>query len=67
MGGQLWASDDELARLRRSFTLADLAPLAAAAGMTGTVVIQTVVRDLLAVRHILDVYHPAARPARQAT
>jgi L-fuconolactonase len=25
MGGQPWASDDELARLRRSFTLADLA------------------------------------------
>jgi L-fuconolactonase len=42
MGGQPWASDEELARLRRSFTLADLAPLAAAAGVTGTVVIQTV-------------------------
>jgi L-fuconolactonase len=42
MGGQPWASDGELARLRRSFTLADLAPLAAAAGVTGTVVIQTV-------------------------
>ena len=42
MGGQSWASDDELARLRRSFTLADLAPLAAAAGITGTVVVQTV-------------------------
>ena len=27
MGGQSWASDDELAVLRRSFTLADLAPL----------------------------------------
>ena len=53
MGGQSWASDDELARLRRSFTLADLAPLAAAAGVTGTVVIQTVAEpwetpDLLA-------------------
>ena len=53
MGGQSWASDDELARLRRSFTLADLAPLAAAAGITGTVVIQTVAEpwetpDLLA-------------------
>lgn len=53
MGGQPWASDDELARLRRSFTLADLAPLAAAAGVTGTVVIQTVTEpwetpDLLA-------------------
>jgi L-fuconolactonase len=41
MGGQAWATDDELARLRRSFTLADLAPLAAEAGVTGTVVIQT--------------------------
>ena len=41
MGGQPWASDEELARLRRSFTLADLVPLAAAAGVTGTVVIQT--------------------------
>jgi L-fuconolactonase len=40
-GGQSWASDDELARLRRSFTLADLIPLAEAAGVTGTVVIQT--------------------------
>lgn len=39
--GQSWASDDELARLRRSFTLPDLAPLAAASGVTGTVVIQT--------------------------
>lgn len=53
MGGQPWASDDELARLRRSFTLADLAPLAAAAGVAGTVVIQTVTEpwetpDLLA-------------------
>ena len=41
MGGQAWATDDELARLRRSFTLAGLAPLAAEAGVTGTVVIQT--------------------------
>jgi L-fuconolactonase len=41
MGAQPWASDDELARLRRSFTLADLVPLAAAAGVTATVVIQT--------------------------
>jgi L-fuconolactonase len=53
MGGQAWASDDELGRLRRSFTLADLAPLAVAAGVTGTVVIQTVTEpwetpDLLA-------------------
>ena len=41
-GGQPWATDAELARLRRSFTLGDLAPLAAASGVTGTVVIQTV-------------------------
>jgi L-fuconolactonase len=53
MGGQPWATDAELARLRRSFTLGDLAPLAAASGVTGTVVIQTVAEpwetpDLLA-------------------
>lgn len=52
-GDQPWATDDELARLRRSFTLGDLVPLAAAAGVTGTVVIQTVAEpwetpDLLA-------------------
>ena len=41
MGGQPWATDEELARLRRSFTLGDLAPLAAASGVTGTVVVQT--------------------------
>jgi L-fuconolactonase len=61
MGGQSWASDDELARLRRSFTLADLAPLAAAAGITGTVVIQTVTEpwetpDLLALAAGSDPY-----------
>jgi L-fuconolactonase len=53
MGGQPWATDDELARLRRSFTLARLGPLAAAEGVTRTVVIQTVAEpwetpDLLA-------------------
>jgi len=53
MGGQRWASDAELAPLRRSFILADLAPVAAAAGVTATVVIQTVAEpwetpDLLA-------------------
>jgi L-fuconolactonase len=52
-GDQPWATDAELARLRRSFTLGDLAPLAAASGVTGTVVIQTVAEpwetpDLLA-------------------
>ena len=53
MGGQPWATDAELARLRRSFRLGDLAPPAAASGVTGTVVIQTVAEpwetlDLLA-------------------
>jgi L-fuconolactonase len=61
MGGQAWASDDELAKLRRSFTLADLAPLAASAGITGTVVIQTVTEpwetpDLLALAAGRDPY-----------
>jgi L-fuconolactonase len=61
MGGQPWASDDELSRLRRSFTLADLAPLAATAGITGTVVIQTVAEpwetpDLLALAAGRDPY-----------
>jgi L-fuconolactonase len=35
-------SDEALAPLRRDFTVADLAPLAAAAGVTRTVVVQTV-------------------------
>jgi L-fuconolactonase len=53
MGGQPWAAGGELARLRRSFRLGDLAPLAAASGVAGTVVIQTVAEpwetpDLLA-------------------
>jgi L-fuconolactonase len=61
MGGQTWASDDELAELRRSYTRADLAPLAAAAGITGTVVIQTVTEpweteDLLALAAGHDPY-----------
>lgn len=65
MGGQPWASDAELARLRRSFTLADLAPLAAAAEVTATVVIQTVAEpwetpDLLALAAGRNPYpHPA--------
>jgi L-fuconolactonase len=61
MGAQPWATDDELARLRRSFTLADLVPLAAAAGVTGTVVIQTAAEpwetpDLLALAAGRDPY-----------
>ena len=40
---QPWlASDDALAPLRRKFTVADLAPLAAAEGVTASVVVQTV-------------------------
>jgi L-fuconolactonase len=60
-GDQPWASDEELARLRRSFTLADLAPAAAECGVTGTVVVQTVTEpwetpDLLALAAGLDPY-----------
>ncbi len=52
MGGQAWATEEELGRLRRRSTLAELAPLAVGAGVTRTVVIQTVndgweTRDLL--------------------
>ena len=66
MGGQAWATDDELARLRRSFTLADLAPLAAEAGVTGTVVIQTAAEpwetpDLLALAAGRDPYAAGGR------
>jgi L-fuconolactonase len=71
MGGQPWASDDELARLRRSFTLADLAPLAATAGITGTVVIQTVAEpwetpDLLALAAGRDPYRAEKKPCGPA-
>jgi L-fuconolactonase len=71
MGGQSWASDDELAGLRRSFTLADLAPLAAAAGVTGTVVIQTVAEpwetpDLLALAAGRDPYQTQTGGAQPA-
>ena len=38
---QSWADEASMARLRRSFTVADLEPLAAAAGVTATVVVQT--------------------------
>jgi L-fuconolactonase len=38
---QPWADEASMARLRRSFTMADLGPLAAAAGVTATVVVQT--------------------------
>jgi L-fuconolactonase len=71
MGGQAWASDDELAKLRRSFTLADLAPLAASAGITGTVVIQTVAEpwetpDLLALAVGRDPYQSEEKPMGSA-
>ena len=61
MGGQAWASDEELARLRRTFGLAELARLAAASGVTGTVVVQTVAEpwetpDLLALAAGRDPY-----------
>ncbi len=68
MGSQAWASDDELAGLRRSYTLADLAPLAAAAGIAATVVIQTAAEswetpDLLALAAGLDPYAAGDRAA----
>lgn len=61
LGDQPWASDEELDRLRRPSTLAELAPLAAEAGVTGTVVIQTVydeweTHDLLAMAAGSDPY-----------
>jgi len=71
MGEQPWASDDELATLRRSFTLADLAPLAAAAGITGTVAIQTAAEpwetpDLLALAAGRDPYQVEENSCRPA-
>jgi len=61
MGAQPWATDGELAGLRRSFTLADLVPPAAPAGVTSTVVIQTAAEpwetpDLLALAAGQDPY-----------
>ena len=38
---QPWADEDSLARLRRTFTMADLEPEAAAVGVGATVVVQT--------------------------
>jgi len=60
-GDQPWASDEELAMLRRRCTLSELAPLAASAGVTGSVVIQTVndeweTHDLLALAAGIDTY-----------
>lgn len=58
-GGQPWASDEDLAKLRHPFTLAELGPLTTDAGVTGTVVVQTVddeweTRDLLALAAGID-------------
>lgn len=61
MGGQPWASDEALARLRRPYTLTELTPLAKEAGVTRSVVVQTVndeweTRDLLALASGIDPY-----------
>lgn len=60
-GDQSWASDEEIVRLRRPCTLAELAPLAADVGVTGTVAVQTVndvweTQDLLALAAGIDPY-----------
>ena len=60
-GAQPWASDEELARLRRPFTCFDLSGVAAGAGVSATVVIQTVndlweTHDLLALAAGIDPY-----------
>jgi L-fuconolactonase len=70
-GGQPWASDEELARLRRSFTLAELTPLATASGVTGTVVVQTVTEpwetpDLLALAAGRNPYRTTGQAAEGA-
>lgn len=69
MGDQPWATDEELAALRRSYRLQDLQPLAEAAGVTRTVVIQTVTEpwetaDLLALADGRDPYAASGQPAR---
>jgi L-fuconolactonase len=61
MRDQPWATDAEMAQLRRSFLIAEFSSLAAAAGVTGSVVIQTVAEpwetpDLLALAAGLDPY-----------
>jgi L-fucono-1,5-lactonase len=53
-GDQPWATEEELAPLRRSFTVADLEAASAADGVTGTVVVQVLfdpaeTADLLAI------------------
>jgi L-fuconolactonase len=54
VGDQPWATEEELAPLRRSFTVADLSSVAAAEGVTCTVAVQTLgdpadTADLLAI------------------
>lgn len=54
VGDQPWATAEELAPLRRSFTVADLEAVAAGEGVTGTVVVQVLgdpveTADLLAI------------------
>jgi L-fuconolactonase len=54
VGDQPWATEEELAPLRRSFTVADLSSVAAPEGVTGTVVVQVLgdpaeTADLLAI------------------
>lgn len=54
IGDQPWATEEELAPLRRSFTVADLESAAVASGVTGTVVVQVLAdpaetADLLAI------------------
>jgi L-fuconolactonase len=54
VGDQPWATEEELAPLRRSFTVADLSATAAPEGVTGTVVVQVLgdpaeTADLLAI------------------
>jgi L-fuconolactonase len=68
-GDQPWATDAELASLRRSFTLGELVPLATASGVTGTVVIQAVAEswetpDLLRLAAGGDPYTAAPGPQR---
>lgn len=53
-GDQPWATEEELAPLRRSFTVADLSAVAEPGGVTGTIVVQVLfdpaeTADLLAV------------------
>jgi predicted TIM-barrel fold metal-dependent hydrolase len=68
MGGQTWATDDELARLRRS-SCSPIWPSGGRAGVTGAVVIQTVAEgwetpDLLALAVGRDPYQAQDQACR---